>query len=252
MTKVKIKNYDDLIARMELLPNLKSADFSNSNLSNEQLGHLRELFPEVEIDWIVRLGRWSVKTDATSFSVLIYQYDYQRMTSKDIEVLKYCRKLRALDIGHQAITDISVIGEYLPDLRILILADNKVSDITPLKNLKHLHYLELFINPISDITPLADLKELVDLNFCYDRRIKDYSVLTELPLLERIWLVGTSISKSDLEALQTAHPNAQIVNTGAGSTNSGWRTHERYFEMIKMYRNPYYLSESFTKYDNMK
>jgi len=249
LAKSKIKDYDELIKKMELLPNLKSADFSNSNLSNEQLGHLRELFPEMEIHWIVHLGRWSVKTDAVSFSVLIYAYDYKRMTSKDIEVLKYCTKLQALDLGHQAITDISVIGEYLKDLRILILADNRISDITPLKELKHLHYLELFINPISDITPLNDLKGLVDVNFCYCWNINDYSTLKNLPNLERVWLVGTRINGNVVNELRSIHPNAQIVNTGAGSTNSGWRTHERYYEMIKMYRNPYYLSKSFTKYD---
>ena len=249
LAKSRIKDYDELIRKMELLPNLKSADFSNSNLSNEQLGHLRELFPDMEIHWIVHLGRWSVKTDAVSFSVLIYAYDYKRMTSKDIEVLKYCTKLQALDLGHQAITDISVIGEYLKDLRILILADNRISDITPIKELKHLHYLELFINPISDITPLSDLKGLVDVNFCYCWNINDYSTLKNLPNLERIWLVGTRINGNVVNELRSVHPNAQIVNTGAGSTNSGWRTHERYYEMIKMYRNPYYLSKSFTKYD---
>ena len=249
LAKSKIKDYDELIKKMELLPNLKSADFSNSNLSNEQLGHLRELFPDMEIHWIVHLGRWSVKTDAVSFSVLIYAYDYKRMTSKDIEVLKYCTKLQALDLGHQAITDISVIGEYLKDLRILILADNRISDITPIKKLKHLHYLELFINPISDITPLNDLKGLVDVNFCYCWNINDYSTLKNLPNLERVWLVGTRINGKVVNELRSIHPNAQIVNTGAGSTNSGWRTHERYYEMIKMYRNPYYLSKSFTKYD---
>lgn len=251
LTKSKIKDYDALVEKMHLLPNLKSADFSNSNLSNEELGHLRELFPEVEIDWVVHLGRWSVKTDAISFSVLIYQYDYKRMTSKDIEVLKYCRKLQALDLGHQAITDISVIGEYLKDLRILILADNRISDITPIKELKHLHYLELFINPIKDITPLKDLKGLVDVNFCYCWGINDYSILKDLPNLERVWLVGTRANGNFVNELRSIHPNAQIVNTGAGSTNSGWRTHKRYYEMIKMYHDRYYLSESFTKYDNL-
>ena len=35
-----IADYDDLINKMKLLPNLKSADFSNCNLSNQQLGNL--------------------------------------------------------------------------------------------------------------------------------------------------------------------------------------------------------------------
>ena len=251
LSNTKINDYDKLIKSMTLLTNLKTADFSNSSLSNEELDNLRKLFPNVDINWVVHLGKWSVRTDAISFSVLIYHYDYVRMTSKDIEVLKYCTKLQALDLGHQAITDISVIGDYLPNLRILILADNKVGDITPLKKLKHLHYLELFINPLKDITPLKDLKELVDVNFCYCWGINDYSILYDLPHLERIWLVGTHINREGINTLKEKHPDAQIVNTGAGSTNSGWRTHERYFEMIKMYHYPYYLSESFTKYDNI-
>ena len=197
------------------------------------------------------MGVWSIKTDVTSFSVLISNFPYVRLKSSDIEVLKYCTKLQALDIGHQAITDVSIIGEYLKDLRILILSDNHVADITPLKELKHLHYLELFINPLTDISPLKDLKELVDVNFCYCRGISDFSTLNDLPNLERIWLVATRVSNNEINDLNYYHPNAQIVNTGSGSTNSGWRTHERYYEMIKMYHYPYYLSESFTKYDNL-
>ena len=71
-------------------------------------------------------------------------------------MLKYCTDLRALDIGHQAITDLSVIGEHLTELRVLIIADNKVTDLTPLSNLRHLHYLEFFVNRVSDLSPLAE------------------------------------------------------------------------------------------------
>ena len=222
---------------------------SNTNLTNEQLGALREQFPKVRIDWVVHLGKWSLRTDAVAFSVLIVQYDYKRMTSEDIQVLKYCTELQALDLGHQAIEDISVIGEYLPNLRVLILADNKIKDISPIAKLKHLHYLELFMNNITDSTPLASCKELVDVNISFNYHFSNVDGIMDLPLLERLWLISDNISAESYKKIRERYPNVNMVTTGSGSTNSGWRTHERYFAMIDMYRNNY-ISDSFLKYDN--
>ena len=39
------------------------------------------------------------------------------------------------------------------------------------------------------------------------------------------------------------------MNSGSGSTNSGWRTHDRYYAMINMFYKKNYISELFTKYD---
>ena len=252
LQKMKVTDLKLLANKLKLLPNLKYVDLSNCSLSNEELAYLRELVPGVEIHWIIHMGKWSLKTDVTSFSVLIYHFDYERLKSDDIKVLKYCTHLQALDLGHQAITDISVIGKYLTKLRILILADNKISDISPLASLKHLHYIELFMNNIEDISILKQLPELVDVNLCYLWKITDFSPLYELPLVERVWLVGTKANNTVINNIKLNSPNVKVVNTGSGSTNSGWRTHERYWEMIKMYRNPYYLSSSFTKYDGVK
>lgn len=245
----KIDDLEDFKKSLSLLPNLKKLDMSNTNLTNEQLGALREQFPKVRIDWIVHLGKWSMRTDAVAFSVLIVHYDYKRMTSDDIQVLKYCTELQALDLGHQSIEDISVIGEYLPNLRVLILADNKIKDISPLAKLKHLHYIELFMNDITDSTPLASCKELVDVNISFNYRFSNVDGIMDLPLLERLWLISDNISAESYKKIRERYPDVNMVTTGSGSTNSGWRTHERYFAMIDMYRNNY-MSESFLKYDN--
>ena len=245
----KIDDLEDFKKSLSLLPNLKKLDMSNTNLTNEQLGALREQFPKVRIDWIVHLGKWSMRTDAVAFSVLIVHYDYKRMTSDDIQVLKYCTELQALDLGHQSIEDISVIGEYLPNLRVLILADKKIKDISPLAKLKHLHYIELFMNDITDSTPLASCKELVDVNISFNYRFSNVDGIMDLPLLERLWLISDNISAESYKKIRERYPDVNMVTTGSGSTNSGWRNHERYFAMIDMYRNNY-MSESFLKYDN--
>ena len=236
-----------------LFTKLERLDMSDCGATNEEMDALRSDLPGVKVVWRIHMGRWSLKTDAVAFSVLIYDYSHTRLTSKDIEVLKYCTDLQALDIGHQAVTDISVLGDYLPQLRILILADNQVSDLTPVAKMKHLHYIELFVNShlLKDLSPLASCKELVDANVSYLHNVRDISPLYDLPMLERIWIEHTPIPADQLNTLRERHPDAKIVVEGKGSVDQGWRTHERYFAMIGMFhdKNCTELSESFSKYD---
>jgi len=250
LSNKRVNDIDELQRAITLLPNLKSLDFSHTNLSNEELGYLRTEFPNIKIDWVIHIGKWSLRTDSIAFSVLVYRFDYRRVTSDDIQVLKYCTDLQALDLGHQAIEDITVIGDYLPNLRVLILADNKIKDISPIANLKHLHYLELFMNDITDVTPLANCKEMVDLNISFNYRFSNIDGILEYPLLERLWLISDRIPESSYRKIKEVYPNVKLIRTGNGSTGSGWRTHERYYAMIDMYYNNY-ISESFTKYDNL-
>lgn len=239
----------DLVrSAIPLFPNLKRLDMSYCNATNEEMAAIREDFPDIHVVWTLTMGKWSLKTDAVAFSVLIYDYTHTRLTSSDIEVLKYCTNLMALDLGHQAITDLSVIGEYLTELRVLILADNAVSNLWPLTNLKHLHYLELFVNWIYDVTPLGEMKELVDLNISYNYGISNIEPLLELPLLERLWLESTNVSEEDAKLLVDTYPGAKVVIEGEGSVDQGWRTHHRYYAMMDMWFNDY-LSEYFSYYD---
>ncbi|MBP5288878.1 MAG: hypothetical protein J6Z79_03285 [Clostridia bacterium] len=240
--------------RAPLFPKMTRLDMSDCGIDNEEMAALRADLPGVKVVWRLHLGQWSLKTDAVAFSVLIYNYNHKRLTSKDIEVLKYCTDLQALDLGHQAVTDISVIGDYLPELRILILVDNAVSDLTPVAKLKHLHYIELFVNSIQldDLSPLAACKELVDVNVSYLYSVTDFSPLFDLPLLERLWMEHTKVSADQLNTLRERYPNATIITQGTGSIDQGWRVHERYDAMIWMYHHPDEckdLAPEFKKYD---
>ena len=232
---------------LSLLPELKILRMNNTNLTNEELGSIKDSFSNVKVIWTIKFGRWEISTDTVAFSTANTNVFPDALKSEDIEVLKYCTDLKALDLGHNRITDISVIGNYLKELRILILADNKISDITPLANLKNLHYLELFMNNVTDFSALSSLKNLVDVNLCFDK-IDDITPLLNLPKLERLWIVGCSVD-NQMALLKSTYPNAQIVNYGYGSTDSGWRTHERYYAYMDMFKKKNYISDLFTKYD---
>ena len=250
LTQKRGLTLDEIRQAIPLFCNLKRLDLSDCGFANETLAELREEFPNTKIVWRLYMGKWSLKTDAVAFSVLIYAYNYKRLTSADIEVLKYCTDLQALDLGHQALTDLSVIGDYLPELRILILADNTVSDLRPIAKLKHLHYLELFVNPyLSDLSPIAECKEMVDLNISHLYTVSDISMLYDFPIIERFWIEHTAVPQADIWKLRETYPNATVIDQGYGSVDQGWRTHDRYFAMIDMYFDTTYISEEFSKYD---
>ncbi len=233
---------------LKAFKHLKKIEMCGCYVSNEDMAALCEKYPNIKFVWRVYMGQWSVRTDAVAFSVLIANYDHKRLTSADIEVLKYCPDIEALDLGHQALTDISCIPEYMPKIKVLILADNMISDLSPLSKLKHLHYLEFFVNRVTDLSSLAECRELVDLNMSYNYGIKDITPLLDLPLLERLWMEHVSVSETDVDLLRKTYPNAIIVNYGKGSVDQGWRGHERYYAMIDMFYNDY-MSDSFSKYD---
>ena len=232
------------------LPNLQKIVLCDCGLSNETLANLQNELG-IRVVWRVKLGtKWSLRTDAVAFSVLIMDYSHVRMTSADLEVLKYCPDLLALDLGHQAITDLSKIAEYLPNLRLLILADNQISDISPLANLHQLHYLELFVNQITDLSPLSVLKELVDVNISYNP-ISDISPLLNAPMMQRVWLEHTNVSEGSVNQLCKTYPEAKIVNIGTGSVDQGWRWgNARYEQMMKMWYGNFYGNE-FQKFDDL-
>ena len=243
-------DYKELEKKLMVLPKLKYVDLSFSNLSNEQCDSLNKKIENAEIVWTVHFGGtkvWYVKTDAIAFSTAIAYYQYTPLTSEDIQVLKYCTKLKALDLGHQQIHDLSVIGE-LTELRVLILVDNGLTDITPLKNLKHLHYLELFFNKITDLSPIENLDELIDLNIGYNRKLTNIDTILKYSKLERLWAPGTQISEESFNKIRTTYPNVKLVTEGTESVCCGWRTHPRYYEMRDMFNKNYYGKE-FSKYD---
>jgi len=206
--------------------------------TDDEMGALREKYPDIDFAWRIYMGQWSLRTDDEAFSVMIRDDSHVRLENEDIEVLRYCTNLYALDLGHQALTDLTVVGE-LTDLRVLILADNLFSDITPLSNLKNLQYLELFVSKVEDLTPIAACTELVDLNFGWTR-VSDLTPIYSLEKLERLWLPHTRVPYAVRGEIEEKFPEATIIFEDKDSVSSGWRTHERYFTMRGMFNNNKY------------
>ena len=222
------------------MPNLQRVSMVNCGLSDEQMSGLCDRHPDVRFIWIIHFGKYTLRTDATAFTTNLYAVNPYHYTSGTFAMLRYCKDLMYLDIGHCELTSIEGLAG-LTKLRVLILADNNITDISPLAGLQDLEYVEIFLNKVSDLTPLANKTKLKDLNIYYNPAITDLTPLESCTALERVWLGHCGFSDAKLSRLRKALPNAKVYAGSGGSTDGGWRSHKRYKVIKQMNKTGQYV-----------
>jgi hypothetical protein len=84
------------------------------------------------------------------------------------------------------ITDLKLIAEN-SDLVELAVCYQQITDITPLKALEKLQYLDLSGNYIDDISSVTDLSSLKVLKLCHTN-VTELSSILEMPSLEKLYI----------------------------------------------------------------
>ena len=251
----QVTDLELLKQKLAFLPNLTKLVMCNCGPTNEQMEQLIAAYPGVKFVWMIRVGGWEMRTDVKAFSKGNrrtfdggrYVGGKTNFTSADLEPLKYCTDLIALDVGHGSrITDLSVL-QYLPKLRFLIVAMNKITSIEDLKYCPDLEYLEIFQNFISDWSAAARrCRKLTHLNCSTnygkgedgEKHYPDYTVLKQMPQLQRIWIIRCNLSAEEIADLRAALPDAVINTVGGHSTDNGWRDNDLYREMQGLFNLP--------------
>ena len=217
---------------LDEFPLLEKVVMCDCGISNEDMAALNDRHENVRFVWRVYFSEFSLRTDDTNFIAARVRNEFP-IYSNDLEVLKYCPDLIALDLGHKNITHLNFL-RYLPHLKYLILVENDVNDITPIGELQELTYLEMFWTKCEDISPLQNCKALTDLNisYIYCRPAKCLETLINMPQLERLWYCGNNLNDDQLAELQAALPDTEMYLAARGEpTGSTWREHPHYFEM---------------------
>lgn len=213
-------------------PLLEKVVLCDCGISNEDMAALNDRHENVRFVWRVYFSGFSLRTDDTNFIAARVRNEFP-IYSYELEVLKYCPDLQALDLGHKNITSLDFL-RYVPHLKYLIIVENDVNDITPIGELQELTYLEMFWTKCEDISPLQNCKALTDLNisYIYCRPAKCLETLVNMPQLERLWYCGNNLDAGQLEELQAALPDTEMYLAAHGEpTGSTWREHPHYFEM---------------------
>ncbi len=247
--KTKVEDFEEFKEVLRSLPGLTQVNMFNTRMERDVMAALTQEFPQIKFGWTLRAGKYRIRTDATAFSTLRKVDEKPRLKSSTYEVLSYCSDLKALDLGHNDITDISFLSG-MPKLKYLILADNEISDITPLESLKELEYLELFMNDITDLTPLTKLPNLIDLNLC-QMRLDDITPLYEMKQLRRLWISRRKpeFTDEELKKLAEALPDCEINVKSVSCTGEGWRHHPRFYPVRDTFRSQSFIEWTPEQYE---
>lgn len=142
-------------------------------------------------------------------------------------------QLTSLNANHSGIVDITGL-EFAVNLEELHLGGrNRITDLSPLANLKNLTHLHLWHRQVADMPPVTNLdisplSELINLEFLVLERsgISNISPLAELINLDELSLIDNSISDispltglKKLRALYLSHNHIVDFSPLAGFTN---------------------------------
>ncbi len=237
---------------MLMLPKLTNLTMCDCGLTNEEMEILRDALPETKVVWMLHMQDYSMRTDVIAYSTLVMWTPVPNpITSEDAEQFKYCTELRALDLGHQAISDLSWL-QYLPELRLLILADNQVTDLTYVGTLKELRYAEFFGNyGITTWEPLRNCTKMEELNIGFVAQPKDFSFLEAMPNMKHFWAIGCVYTAEQDTQIRSLIPEgcdyccvAKKPEDAQQPTGSGWRETIAFWRQFDMFRGNY-LDEIF-------
>lgn len=153
---------DEVEALLPFFPKLKQLDMSYCGIEDEAMDALNRRYPDIDILWTLQIGLVTLRTDAIYFFPAAIN-EMNLPSNEELKKLRYCTEMIAIDIGHSKATECDWL-EYTPHVKYLILADTKITDLTPLSNLKELIYLELFSMDLHDYSPLLECAALQDLN----------------------------------------------------------------------------------------
>ena len=244
LSGIAINDSSELEESLCFFPKLEKVIMSDCGLSDEYMDSLNRCYDDISFVWTVHFSVYSLRTDATMFcasDIPKLGNVAPELTSPELDPIKYCTELEALDLGHMNFKDIKFL-KNMTKMKYLILVQGKFSDISVIANMPELEYLELFNNNrIIDLTPLLNCKNLKHLNigYCY---YADWAPLKEMPWLERLWMPHVEISQRELEELQEALPDTLIYaphDDHMGSTGGGWREDESYYTMRDIMEMPY-------------
>ncbi len=224
-TTVYFRDIEELAETVRCFLHPTWVDVSTLGFENVEMETLLAEFPDTKFVWIVRVGKYTLRTDVTIFNGESHSGD-RLLRDADIVPLKYCTELEAVNLTRHKLTDLSPLAG-LTKLRVLVISKNDIADITPLSTLRSLTYLEAYSNAIQDAEALAALPDLIDLNLM-DNAIENETALAKMRQLERLWVSKNPLAKDDAarERLLAALPET-AVECSETRLKYGWTNHAR-------------------------
>ncbi len=225
LNHIRIEDQGALVkAVTACMPELKLLDMDFCGVDDEYMAEIRDSLPDTEVVWRIWFGTgYTVRTDVER--ILASNPGIGGELCPDNTVpLKYCTKVKHLDLGHNSYLGNIDFCAYMPELETLVIALSNVSDLRPLANCSHLTYAELQTSALNDLRPLSELHELKYLNIAYNFSVTDISPLYGLTQLERLWIGCLDpVPAAQVAKMQEMAPDCTINTKDLDPTRDQWR-----------------------------
>lgn len=219
-------------AALPYLPKLEKVVMCDCGPSDEEMDALNKKYADIRFVWMIHMGQYSVRTDATGFITTSILGTW--LNDEQAQKLRYCTDMLALDLGHRGVTDLSFLYD-MPHLKYLILSDSAACDLTPVASLQELLVVETFMTSVADLTPLLSCGSLVDLNICYIAEKGDAlaDTLCRMTRLQRLWYSSNLLDSDQQARVAAALPDCKIYIAYSNDYCVGgdWRYNDHYYEM---------------------
>lgn len=249
--ELTVETLDGLEDALMYLPDIRFVDMLACEVTTDDIDRYMEINPDADYLWWVKFGRWVVRSDIQIFSSMRTTDNHYYTNEELYPLLHYCKKMRALDLGHNALTDLTDIGN-MTDLQVLIIADNEyLTDLSPLKNLDKLYYLEMFlcIN-ITDFSGLDGMVSMEDMNCRYCRYLDDPSFLANMPNLRMLYCANTGLGLREIAPYRIEGCSYETASEDYSSVYHGWRATDRNIAIRHLFHHFEDVKE-FISWDNI-
>lgn len=231
--KVTVKEMESLTELSLFLKEDGSADFSE-NAKYSILGKPISLKGTKDFKFAVTRGMKSIK--GLEYAKNLKKLKLNENEISDISPLENLTKLEYLEIQRNRIVDIKPL-EKLTNLKFLKLYNNLIEDVTPLSNLTNLTGLDLHYNVtvggdeshkiiskgITDISVLKNLKKLEFLDISANR-IEDISILKNFDKIKDLDFSGNRVKNYEGLGNYIAERLGKALNEGIGSIQFSGQT----------------------------
>lgn len=250
-TELTVETLEGLEDALRYLPEISFVDMLACEVTTDDIDRYMEINPDADYLWWVKFGRWVVRSDIQIFSSMRTTDNHYYTNEELYPLLHYCTKMRALDLGHNALTDLTDIGN-MKDLQVLIIADNEgLTDLSPLKNLDKLYYLEMFLCVnITDFSGLEGMVSMEDLNCRYCRYLNDPSFLANMPNLRMLYCANTGIGLGEVYPYRIEGCAYECASEDPASVYHGWRDTKRNIAIRHLFHHFEDVKE-FVSWDNI-
>lgn len=174
----------------------------------------------------------------------------KKMKTLDLSIIAQCTHLSNMFVGFAPLKDLKVFSEMTQLKRLDMRFALDVSDLSPLKSLKKLEYLNIWSTSVSNLSPLIGLEKLEVIN-ARMTKVTDLSPLINMKSLKSIDLLKTPVINVSAMANAAGLEEILLCSTGVKDITALYPVAQR-FTWLDLCNTPFRDFGALKQFSNIR